>query len=702
MIIAPPPLPSFASSGYRGSQAARLADELRGTASGQTSASSALADAGVLLVTDASAERPPPRDYTAGPPDRHTIREFEGQASDRNIGAFKGSASDGMTTQGLQRSVNNISDPLTKSRIIDDLSPTTSEKCTGTVQAGGSAGKPAMINNTTSSMQHGGLEARPLGTRGGVFAADDDSDFSAIEVAAKREELTASARISSFLCRRRQENLVGNNVSGTNHAVPTAAAASSSGSVGWLGAAVLALRQAIDTFLLAEKTKHPKNLADNEMNPNHNAGAVASGEVNRTTDQASHGSFVSRATTNRSKLDGSNDDGKASDGDSLTTLSKVPLRARVPSLYTLPPPGGSWGGARAGGGGGADGVGCTSNNTSSGIFTKLDPEVAARLYSARSVFALRASDVLAIFSPPPPPPLDDFTLSARGDLSSRPSTAPPAVGHGVPAAAMFGHGRSNRRKSSSEALRQRLRAEAAEAFHTGLGRPWGLPKWPSGATHHRLKKWPKFHREVPSPCTEGNVEGGGYYAEEQSQYKKKPSLAGPFTALGRRLLAKRESIARASRRRSMMGEMDAVRARHACKQSGNGAALGALESVGRVLDVRLTVAREKKMPLEGIETLVDALDGFIFSDSQVRLRHTLWKELHTHVFLRLLIWQALFSPKPDSGKKMKNRQPHKSYEKRFTFGALFCKWLGRSLALECQPVSLLRYFFRRACLIFAK
>ncbi|CAM9793411.1 unnamed protein product, partial [Laminaria digitata] len=153
------------------------------------------------------------------------------------------------------------------------------------------------------------------------------------------------------------------------------------------------------------------------------------------------------------------------------------------------------------GGGRGDGTGSTTTTTtntatsSGGLFTKLDPAVAARLRSARSVFALQAADVLAVFSPPPPLPLALFAPSAREDLPSRPSTAPAAIA-GVGQSRHrknlvssdpdsdrnhhHHHHHHRRKKLSSEtALRQRLHTDAADASRTGLGRPWGLPTWPS-------------------------------------------------------------------------------------------------------------------------------------------------------------------------------------------------------------------------------
>lgn len=426
----------------RGSQATRLADELRGTALGLASSSSLFADAGAQLVADALAERPPPRDYTT---------------------------TTGKTTGVFRRRSAKASEPP-------------------------QAGAGNLVTNHSSSMQSEG--ARLLAIRAGVVVATDGgssnssgSDYSAIEVAARKEERTASARISDFLWRRRQERLVDDDddvdvpetkddaVLATASMVPATAELPSSGGVaGWLGAAVVALRQAIDSFLPGERTTEDPNklLADGKTNPEDDHNTAAEGTI------PSRGSDAGRGTTGRRrKLDGLNGDCTNSDGDddSSTTFSQVPLRARVPSLYTLPPPGGSWGAAtRTGGdGGGDDGARSTTSNTiSGGLFTKLDPAVAARLYSARSVFALRAADVLAVFSPPPPPPppspLSPFASSARGNLF-RPSTAPPA-------AAATGSGGRHSRKLSSDALRQHLHTEAEDASRTGLGRPWGLPKWP--------------------------------------------------------------------------------------------------------------------------------------------------------------------------------------------------------------------------------
>lgn len=625
----------FISSRHRGSQAIRLVDELRGTALGLASSSSLFADAGVQLVADALTERPPPRDYTTTP--------------DKTTGVFR-------------RSPSNASEPPQANGGVEDIPhiPTASEKKKATRAGAGNL----VTDHCSSLIDRQSGETRLVGAHADVdvvvvAAGRSSGDYSAVEVAAKKEEQTASARISSFLWRRRQERLVDdvNDVpepkdpaklstgsmmgAVTDEQPPPSSSSGGGGGSGWLGAAVLALRKAIDIFLLGERTEGPNTLlADGASSDGRNntttAVGIPSEEGPRKTDQVSRVCNTDRGKTGMSKtLDDSNTDcgygGRDGDDDSTTTFSQVPLRARVPSLYTLPPPGGSWGAATRnrggdrgggdGGGGAGDGAGSTTNNTiSGGLFTKLDPAVAARLYSARSVFALRAADVLAVFSPPPPVPVSrsPFEPSAREDISlSRPSTAPPA-------AAATGSGGRHRRKLSSDALRRHLHMEAADASRTGLGRPWGLPKWPSptgggGAINRRKKRPSAFQKEHPTR-QEVDVEEGDCDVEQQSREKRRRLLlSGPCTALGRRLLAKRQSIVRAARRKSMMGEMDTCRARHACRQSGSGAAVSALEGVGRVLDTRLSVAREKRVSLAQMELLVDAFDGSIFSDSQVRL-----------------------------------------------------------------------------------
>lgn len=582
------------------------------------------------LVADALTERPPPRDYTTTP---------------------------GRTTGVFRRSPRNASGPPQANGEVDEIphTPTASEKKKA-MQAGA---RNLVTSPYSSSIDGQSEEARLVGAHADVDVATvaagrSSGDYSAVEAAARKEEQTASARINSFLWRRRQERLV-DDVDGvpgpkdpvkvstgsmvvavTDEQPPPPSSGSGGGGVGGLGAAVLVLRQVIDSFLLGERTECSNRLlADGtnseDLNTTTTAVSVPSEEGQRKTDQANRGSIADRGkkTGKSKKFDDSNTDcrdcDRNGDDDSTTTFSQVPLRARVPSLYTLPPPGGSWGAATrtrgeiGGGGGGGDGAGSTTSNTiSGGLFTKLDPAVAARLFSARSVFALRAADVLVVFSPPPPPPRSPFELSAREGLSlSRPSTAPPA-------AAASGSGGRHRRKLSSDALRRHLHVEAADASRTGLGRPWGLPKWPSptgggGAINRRKKRPSEFH-EKPSIRQEVDVGEGDCDVEQQSREKKRRLLlSGPCTALGRRLLAKRQSIVRAARRKSMMGEMDACRARHACRQSGSGAAVSALEGVGRALDARLSVAREKRVSLAQTELLVNAFDGHIFSDSQVRL-----------------------------------------------------------------------------------
>eukprot|EP00903_Cladosiphon_okamuranus_P013005 g12134.t2 len=73
----------------------------------------------------------------------------------------------------------------------------------------------------------------------------------------------------------------------------------------------------------------------------------------------------------------------------------------------------------------------------------------------------------------------------------------------------------------------------------------------------------------------------------------------------------------AARRRRVLGETDQFRARHVGLQLRSGAATDALESVERALDLRLSIRREKRVPPAHVTELLDIVDRYVFSQSQL-------------------------------------------------------------------------------------
>ncbi|CAB1111351.1 unnamed protein product [Ectocarpus sp. CCAP 1310/34] len=610
----------------RGSQAGRLADELRLIASGQAAASLALGDAGAQLIADAEAEKPLPREYALS----RSSSTHDHHASVR-------------THCGKLQEINRISE--------NDLG----ERFEGNRRGKGLANAAAVVvghtheavviaPETASILPNGlgaetGNEIVPRGPSSPLAAASVTGSSMAIEMAAQEEEIAAAARIQSFLRRRRRHGRLGIVPGGfsTERAtvVPVLpSAANSSGELcnagssrsrataHWFLLALRSLRREVDNFLLggtgvdvargcssddgsaAPSVSH-KEVEAQKPDLGDNAGASGPDE----------GADKADGVDGNSDNDGDDTEPESSEDcpdDDWPTFPPLPLRARAPSLYTLPPPSsGSLRRKPRDSSERAPGV-----PASKGPFTKLDPEVAARLHSASSVFCLRASDVLTAFSPPPPPPSPSRLIARTATSSDSLPSSRPSV---IPGTSAGREGtRGFPRLSSPEILRQRLRVEAQDASLAGLGRPWLLSSHANRLpTRHKQEQVRSaFLRKKGSSRKPIRVWGGCGGIDLVREKRRRTDAFGPLTPLGQRL-ARRYNAGVAARRRRILGETDAFRAVHVGRQLRIGASLNALERVERALNARLSCAREAKVSSAHIAELLDVVGRFVFSDSQV-------------------------------------------------------------------------------------
>ena len=608
----------------RGSQAGRLADELRLIASGQVSAALALAATGESLVADAAAEKPLPREYTLPPSTRERARRAAGVKSGEEKLPDE---SDALEEGGSQRPKGPRQGYGVSEKAAGDVGAPAGEPADeeeGTGDIGNDAVGGAMPRVSENFAREG--SGLPLASAGAAGAA--------VEAAAGREEMAAAARIQSFLRRRRRQA----NLEEVKQvpAVPVSSSAvepfaddqrSTDSLAEWFGVALRRLRREVDMFLLGDEQQEGRASAvDSQASPVQVAGGQAQeldvnneSAASRVPNADGGGSTDDETAGTHSSSESS---GYDSDDD-WPTFPPVPLRARAPSLYTLPAPGSSNTGKRK-----ANEVdradssaACSIQSTATavgggGVFTRLGPEIVARLSSARSVFCLRAADVLAAFSPPPPPRFS----SAVGALAAKPRDDSLGPRPSVPEQAVRNGDRSDRpgsgTLSSPNALRHRLRRDAEEASRAGFGRPWLLSSHKRRApTRHKQEQeqLSAFIREMNSARGGG---GGGGGMEKAREKRRRLDFFGSWTPLGRRL-AKRYNAGLAARRRRVLGETDQFRARHVGRQLRSGAATSALEGVNRALDLHLRVRREKRVPPAHVTELLDVIDRHVFSDSQV-------------------------------------------------------------------------------------
>ncbi len=656
LSVLPEILPST-SLEQRGSQAGRLADELRRIASGQAAASLAMSDAGARLVADARAEQPPPREYSL----------HSGASRRRRLyGGGKLSESSGGLRRERRGERPECKDRGKESRCNTAVTgPSVAKEAGGGREAGGGPGAagsfPGAGAAAITAMTEGGghLGGRQAGVSSAVTAVARNAASPSVEAAAGREETAAAARIQLFLRRRRLHAEPGEARASTTAPVEAppsehsddSGSGDSYGATDWFAEALRFLQQEIDKFLLGDEAQgsasgdidtvssrlsgasDPARALDPENDDTHAAASLPEADNDRSADHET------AAVESPSSSSSDDDD---DDGDLWPEFPPLPLRARAPSLYTLSPPGRSAGARTArGGGDGDEGATAPSGGRSAptaggdggGIFTKLDPDVAARLSSARSVFCLRAADVLTAFSPPPLP--DPSPLSAAVEPTSRSRGRSSAPSLSPVSASVGGRGDGggppggSRRLSAPDALRRRLRTEAEDASRAGLGRPWLLSSRRTRTpTRHRREQdqLSAFVRAKNKADRGGGGGGGGVggvpssgidQQERSGEKRLRPvEFFGPCTPLGRRL-AKRFRAGRAARRRRILGEADAFRVRHVGRQLRSGAAADALDRAERALDGRLSTAREKRVPPAHVTGLLDILDRFVLSDSQV-------------------------------------------------------------------------------------
>ncbi|CAM9583036.1 unnamed protein product, partial [Ectocarpus sp. 13 AM-2016] len=342
----------------RGSQAGRLADELRLIASGQAAASLALGDAGAQLIADGEAEKPLPREYAlsrSSTLDHHPSGRTHGEKlqdinciPENDCGeTFEGnSRGNGLATAAAVGHNDNEHEVVliageTASTLADkDMLPNSLGVETGHefVQRGSSL-PPAAASVTGSSI--------------------------AIEMAAQEEEIAAAARIQSFLRRRRRQGRLGTVPGGLSKERATVlpvlpSAGNSSGELcnagssrsrataDWFLVALRSLRREVDNFLLGGTgvdVVHGGSSDDGSAAP-----SASHKEVEAQEPDLGESTGGSGSDEGADKADGvdddSDDDGDDTEPESSEhcpdndwpTFPPVPLRARAPSLYTLPPP----------------------------------------------------------------------------------------------------------------------------------------------------------------------------------------------------------------------------------------------------------------------------------------------------------------------------------------------------------------------------
>lgn len=583
--------------------------------------SSALEDIGGQLVAESLAERPLPRCYMLPSTGdiHHAVVEEVGD--------------EGTATDSMKSSTNAVAQLKNGLTIV--------------------------LGNTGDITDGGSVEDKTTHAEDDVprrSAANETAITAAIEVAAGKEETAAAVRIQGFLKRRRKENM--STVSAAEAAPVTTTMSAGSpvddehgkGCHGWLGAAVRGLHQAVDIFLLGgagtasadcvpsatttswHNELHPEGGKQRKTNNADEANICSSkGADNDHAENRGDAECVTASEINATKKR-SDSNPEHSDDESCCwqIFPPLPLRARAPSLYTLPAFGGdSWGTKDRRGSGPGGGNPTTAAHVVSGekhatdVSTKLDPDVVARLSSARSVFVLRATDILVAFSPslPPPPPRPPSTPLGpdRKIALAVPGTSPIKS--------------SRRRRLSSEGLRKRLCRELEDAGRAGLGRSLGSASPLHGASSHGSVA-ARRQRRVAAPYGEEDINTCGHKGDEgdsegRPQQPSNNTRCPPpglvtdiptVTALGRRLLAQRLQARRGARRRRILGKADGFRAGHVGRQLRIEASVDALEGIHRVLDRRVSIAREEtKVSTHHMQQLLGVVDRVVFSDSQVRV-----------------------------------------------------------------------------------
>lgn len=573
------------------------------------SVSSALEEIGSQLVAESLAERPLRRCYRLPSTGniRHAVVEEAGN--------------EGRTTDKLKSSTRTVAQLKNGVTIV--------------------------LGNTRDITDNGSVENITAHAENEVprrSAANEAASTEAIEVAAEKKETAAAMRVQGFLKRRRREKLSNLSAAEVAPVTPTMSAGSpvddehGKGCHGWLGAAVRCLHQTVDTFLLGDGGTTsadcvPSSTTTAWQNGLHPAGREQREGNNTDNDHTDNRGDeenvnASEIDTNKKSSD-SNPEHSNDESCCGPIFPPLPLRARAPSLYTLPGLGCDSRGTKGGRGGGpGEGNPTTATHVISGekhaidISTKLDPDIAGRLSSARSVFALSATDVLVAFSPSlQPQPTQPPSTSLGPDRNIVPA---------VPGTSPIKN--SRRRRLSPEGLRKRLCTESEDAGRAGLGRPWGS----TSSLHEASSRGniaARRQQRVAAPFPTEDIDarrrrdyegdsGGRPQQASNNTGCSSPGLVTGIpaaTTLGKRLLAQRLKARQTAQRRRMLGKADGFRARHVGRQLRIEACMDALEGIHRVLDHRLSIAREEtKVSTHHMQQLLGFMDRVVFSDSQVR------------------------------------------------------------------------------------
>lgn len=442
-------------------------------------------------------------------------------------------------------------------------------------------------------------------------SAATGTDRVAITMAAEKEEIAAAKRILVFLRRRLRNRRFKGSGAGTTSVDSTGVridAPSRSAKAdayvcdhgsGRLGAATHTLHEAVDFVFNRNPSSGPKtsstkftpSSSSREQRPEYEKCLEASREISDDTAKVRGRSKINNDNDETSDTIASDSINEASHSSGVE-FPPVPLRARASPLYTLPASlvirGGSSGNHYT----------TSSDKTKVDRVTELNRDVATRLSAVRSVFGLRASDVLAAFAPPL------TSTSTAVQVPRLHTSTPPATGRCD----------SPPRTLSSDALRQRLNAEAKDAFSAGVGQPMGSTQRLYLPVDHR----PRLGLRKKVQPRRFDVQ----WDREQNSVRRIDTW-GPVTALGRRLLIKRAQALREARKQQMLGVVDALRMRQAGRQLRSGAAANALDAVLNALDARDSRSQEQRIPVTHMEQLLGLLDRFTFSGSQVT-REGLW------------------------------------------------------------------------------
>lgn len=610
-----------------GGQAVRLADELRSIASSQVAAGTNLAEWGTQFSRDALAEihgqkMPRSRDIALVP----AVKKA------RPVSAWQEGGGEKTTT-------TMIIDDVQERKLSGELLQEEADQGTGKQQE-----RSAVVSRA--------------------------SDTTAIQIAAEKEKIFAAERMTLRLPCWREDNMV--NVSVADEVVGQATGETADffqvesvpGRIGrdcWLSAAVRLLKQTVDLLLFGEVGADghvdqataaaptpmlSRSACDAELAIDGAIKGVCNDMQKSGTRKAidPRQSDTELATSDETHGSSDDDDSNNSDDDSAhQVFPPLPLRARALSLYTFSPPGDErnlrpFASAHYDAGDRVRGI---------TRLEKLDPDVAARLSASRSVFALRAADVLFAFPPsqaPRPPPA---SVLAAAVSHSRPSTAPRAFRHHI--------SRAIRRVAMpSDALHHHLTTAVSSAKPAsfrprstgGSGLCCQVPGRAARVVRRepRQSQWPalpgtrKSHTSRYKTCEAdaswgnrsvgdkmGTEDGqGGQRKVQEAEPKRRASqFPAPSTALGRRLRNNRAQMICVARRKRAVGKTDAFRVRHAIKQHCVGAVESALIVVGRTLDARATIRREQREVLpEHMEDLLQLMDRFVLSGSQVcRILH---------------------------------------------------------------------------------